>query len=304
MRRYWLPATFTKTMNGTADAQYRQVYDPVRVARELFDRLKRHPPFRLEPQAINTAQEWLREIDAAINLNGGKPVALAHKRIQDRFRKHTQPHTTFRDALRDIGLITLTGYRPSQKAGVQGEHRTFALTALGRRLVRKSNYQWLCALFNDPKVRRKNQVAVAVAKHRHPTSGYTDAALQAIDAFRRGVTFEHTDLLRALKLDKSVLAELKWDMTARPAMAGAALPFLLAIVRRDFGPLERREGKIDYEFASLPAKYRRFAVFNGRPYAASLGFYGGHVSFLGKMLNDAYQRRMDGPSFPRNRSRS
>src|SRR5262245_59759667 len=123
-------------MKGPANPQYRMFCDTRKVTRELFNRLKRNPAFKREPDAINTAQEWLREIDADMNWNGGGAVAWPHKRIQDRFRKHTQPHTTFRDALRDVGLITFSAYRPSQSAGVHGEKRRFALTALGKRLVR------------------------------------------------------------------------------------------------------------------------------------------------------------------------
>src|SRR5215472_5991881 len=119
-------------------AHYRRLCDTVKVSREFFDLLITQPVFATEASAINTAQEWLRDIDAAMNMSRGQAVAWPHKRIQDLFRKHTQPHTAFRDVLRDVGLITFTGYRPSQNAGVQGEHRTFALTSLGKRLVRNS----------------------------------------------------------------------------------------------------------------------------------------------------------------------
>lgn len=83
-------------------------WDRVKVGKDFFNLLISHPVFQREPKAINMAQFWLCEIDAAMGRNNDQPVTWFYKDIENRFQKYSQTHTEFRNALRDLGLITFT----------------------------------------------------------------------------------------------------------------------------------------------------------------------------------------------------
>ncbi|HOC54465.1 MAG TPA: hypothetical protein PKI20_02455 [Verrucomicrobiota bacterium] len=263
--------------NGQApdNSPYR-VWDRVKVSKDLFDLLIKHPLFQAKPEAINTAQYWLRAIDAAVERNDGKPVTWDYRDIESRFRSFRHSHTHYRDALRDLGLLTFTPYRPPANAFAEGECRNFAITDVGRRLVTGGIFQWLYHLLKDPQTRRRNQVAIS--KRKMTLKAYEEPIKQIIDGFNRSVEFD---------VD-AVLAQLRRDEREEPGRFNSALHHLLAIVRRDFGNLEIKEGRIYHEFVGLSSKYRQFALFRGRPYVATLDVRACHPTFLGRLLWEFY----------------
>jgi hypothetical protein len=252
-------------------------WDRVKVGKDFFNLLISHPVFRREPKAINMAQFWLCEIDAAMSRNNDQPVTWFHKDIQNRFQQYSQTHTEFRNALRDLELITFTPYRPPANESVQGECRKFTVTPLGRKLLADGNYQWLHKLLNDPDVRRRNQVAIS---RRKPTRRvYTDPMKSIIDEFNHAVKFERDGLLNELKKDKVECKE-RFDYV---------LHILLDIETRWFEELTVKHGRIYHSFIALPEEYRRFALFDGKPYVATLDIRACWPTFLGKLLR--YQKK-------------
>lgn len=264
-------------VNSTA---YR-VWNRVKVSKELFDLLIKHPVFKKEPKAINTAQYWLSAIDAAMGQNDDKPVTWFYKDIENRFQGYTQSHTVFRDALRKLGLITYTTHKPPPNLFVKGECRKFTITPLGRKLVSGGNYQWLHNLLNDPQTRRRN--TVAVSKRKGTRTVYTEPIKRIIDEFSHTVKFNWEGVLNQLRADK-----VKF-----PGTYNSALHHLLSFARRTFAELVVKEGRIYHEFVALPSEYRPFALFKGKPYVATVDIRACHPTFLGKFLREFHQACMD-----------
>jgi hypothetical protein len=258
------------------DSSPYRVWDRVKVSKDLFDLLITHPVFQGEPKAINTAQYWLSAIDGAMERNDDKPVTWDYKDIESRFRPFNHSHTVYRDVLRDLGLLTFTSYRPPANEVADGECRNFAITPVGRGLVAGGNFQWLHNLLKDPQTRRRNQVAVS--KRKMTLKAYEEPIKQIIDAFNRTVEFDV----------EAVLAQSRRDEQEEPGRFNSALHHLLAIVRRTFGELEIKEGRIYHEFVGLPSEYRRFALFRGKPYTATLDIRACHPTFLGRLLWEFY----------------
>jgi hypothetical protein len=259
-----------------ADSPYKD-WDRVKVSKELFDLLITHPVFAKEPKAVNAAQYWLRELGSAMNRNGGQPVTWYYRDIENRFQSFSQSHTAFRNALRDLGLLTFTLYNIPPNAWVNGECRRFTVTPDGRKLVADANYQWLYKLLKDPQIRRRNQIAAS--KRNANRTLYTDSISKIIDEFRRAVKFERDDLLQQLNNDR----------TEAPGTYESALYQLLVFETRTFCELEVKEGRIFYEFVVLPRKYKPFALFDGKPYTATLDIRGCHPTFLGRLLWEYYR---------------
>ena len=249
-------------------------WDRVKVGKDFFDLLISHRVFQNEPKAINMAQFWLCEIDVAMGRNNDQPVTWFHKDIQNRFQQYSQPHTEFRNALRDLGLITFTPYRPPAHDWTQGECRKFAVTPLGRKLLADGNYQWLYKLLNDPNVRRRNQVAISRRKPNRRV--YAEPMKRIIDDFNHTVKFERDGVLNELQKDKE---ECKGRFEY-------ALHILLDFETRWFKELEIKEGRIYHSFIALPEEYRPFALFEGKPYVATLDIRACWPTFLGKFLWD------------------
>lgn len=260
---------------GIANSAY-GAWDRVKVSKNLFDLLFTHPVFQREPKAINTAQYWLNEIDAATARNEGRPVTWDYKDIQDRFRKFAQSPTVFRDALRDLGLVNFTTYKPPPNALVQGTCRAFTITRLGQNLISEGNQQWLYSLLKDPQTHRRNQVAVS--KRKKSRMVYSDPMKRIIDEFRHAVEFERDSLLHFLNTEK----------VKNPTRCRAAYHDLLALVTKKFRELEVKEGRICYEFVTLPAEYRPFALVKGKLYVATLDIRACWPTFLGKLLGEFY----------------
>lgn len=259
----------------TAVSPYK-VWDRVRVSKEFFDRLIQHPVFQREPKAINTAQYWLTAIDAAMEQNDDKPVTWGWEDIRNRFQGYAQSPVKFRNALRDLGLITFTTYRPPPNYGVQGECRKFTVTPLGQEMIADTNYQWLYNLLKDPKTRRRNQVAVS--KRKSTRIVYTDPMMRIIDEFHHGVMFQRDGLLELLRRQH----------TEAPQRYRSALHHLLALDRRKFVELEVKEGRIYNHFVALPSEYRPLALFKGKPYVATVDIRACHPTFLGTLLLEFY----------------
>ena len=257
------------------------VWDKVRVSKKLFDLLITHPVFQMEPKAINTAQYWLSAVDAAMEKNDGNPVTWEYEDIQNRFQAFNRSYTVFRDALRDLGLITFTPYKPPPNVGVKGECRKFTITPLGRKLISDGNYQWLYNLLKDPVSKRRNQVAIS--KRKKTRTVYTEPMKRIIDEFSHAVKFEREPLL----------GQLSADLSENLGRFNSAIYHLLALERKEFGELEVKEGRIYHEFVGLPSEYRVFASFKGNPYVATLDIRACHPTFLGKMLREFYQECMD-----------
>jgi hypothetical protein len=255
-----------------------KAWDNVKVSKEFFDLLIVHPVFRGEPKAINTSQYWLNALDAAMERNDDDSVTWGYKDIQDRFRPYKQSHKDFRDALRDLGLIVYTRYRPPPNPFVAGECRQFTITALGRKLIADGNLQWLYNLLKDPKTRRRNQVAIS--KRTRSRIVYSDPIKRIIDEFSHAVMFDRD----------GVLNQLRRDNVECPGRFGSALHHLLALVKKTFRELELKEGRIYHEFVGLPSEYRPFALFNGKPYVATVDIRACHPTFLGRLLQEYHQQ--------------
>ena len=253
------------------------VWDRVRVSQGFFDLLITHPVFQTEPKAINTAQYWLCAIDAAMGKNDDKPVTWFYRDIENRFQGYSQSHTTFRNALRELGLLTFTTYRPPANESAQGECRKFTITPLGRNLLADGNYQWLYKLLKDPVIRRRNLVAISRRKANRRV--YADPMMRLIDEFNHTVTFEKDALLAELEKDK-VECKARYDY---------ALHILLDFETRWFTELEVKNGRIYHSFIALPREYRPFALFKGNPYVATLDMRACWPTFLGKLLRDLYE---------------
>ena len=257
-------------------------WDRVKVSKDFFDLLISHPVFRREPKAVNMAQFWLCEMDAAMGRNNDQPVTWFYKDIQNRFQQYSQTHTEFRNALRDLELITFTPYRPPANESVQGECRKFTVTPLGRKLLADGNYQWLYKLLNDPEVRRRNQVAIS---RRKPTRRvYADPMKRIIDEFNHAVKFDRDGLLNELKKDDS-----KKGTKEGKGRYEYVLHILLDFQTRWFNELEVKEGRIYHSFIALPSEYRPFALFEGKPYVATVDIRACWPTFLGKFLWDFYE---------------
>ena len=265
-------AVKASAVNSTA---YR-VWNRVKVSKELFDLLFTHPLFRKEPKAINTAQYWLSAMDAAMVGNDDKPVTWDWKDIQDRFRPYANPSTLYRDALRELGLITFTTYKPPPNAFVQGECRKFTVTPLGRRLVASANYQWLHNLLKDPQTRRRNQVAIS--KRKVTRKHYDDPMQKRIHLLNATVKFDEDEIFK----------QLEHDRVNKPGRYRSALHHLLALERKSFKGLEIKAGRIYHEWVGLPKPYRLFASVNGRRYSAILDIRCCHPTFLGRYLRESW----------------
>ena len=253
------------------------VWYRVKVGKDFFNLLISHPVFRREPKAVNTAQFWMCAMDALMCRNNDQPVTWYYKDIENRFQGYEQSHTAFRDALRGLDLIKFSPHRPPANESVQGECRKFTVTPLGRKLLADGNYQWLYKLLNDPVVRRRNQVAIS---KRKPTRRvYSDPMKRIIDEFNHAVKFERDGLLNELKKDK-VECKGRYDY---------ALHILLDLETRWFEELTVKHGRIYHSFIALPEEYRRFALFDGKSYVATLDIRACWPTFLGKFLRDFYE---------------
>ena len=254
-----------------------EVWDRVKVGREFFDLLISHPVFRKEPKAVNMAQFWLCEIDAAMGRNNDQPVTWFHKDIQNRFQQYSQTHTGFRNALRDLGLITFGPYRPPAHEWTQGECRKFTVTPLGRKLLADGNYQWLYKLLNDPDVRRRN--LVAISRRKPNRRAYAEPMKRIIDEFNHAVKFDPDGLLNELQKDKA----------GCKGRHDYVLHILLDFHTRWFNELEVKNGRIYHSFIALPREYRPFALFKGKPYVATVDIRACWPTFLGDLLWHLYQ---------------
>lgn len=268
--------------SGQAQSPY-GVWDKVRVSKSLFDLLIQHPGFQKEPKAINTAQYWLSAIDAAMERNDGDPVTWDFKDIANRFQGYSQSYTKFRDALRDLGLIKYSTYRRPPNAFVQGECREFVITPRGRELVSDGNHKWLYQLIKDPDILRRNQVAISKRGVKHQV--YAEPEKHIIHAFNAAVEFDWD----------AVLKQLEQDKVHCPSRRKSALHHLLALKRRAFSDLEIKNGRIYNEFVGLPNQYRRFALFKGKPYVATLDIRACWPTFLGMFLRDFFELFTDNP---------
>lgn len=265
-------------------------WERVKVSRRFFDLLITHPVFQAEPKAINSALYWLTAIDATMVRNDDQPVTWEWQDIADRFRPYSQPYKAFRDALKDLGLIDFGRYRPPPNAWVSGECRKFTVAPLGQQMVADENYEWLYKLLTDRKAQRNNQSAIC--KRKKNRIAYTDPMMRIIDGLHFGVEFQREGLLALIDRQK----------TEAPERLRSALHHLRALLKRNFGELEVKEGRIYNRFVALPREYRRFAVFNNWPYVATVDVRACHPSFLGKMLVSLHQaeaaaiaQRLNGP---------
>lgn len=263
-------------------------WDRVKVGKVFFDLLISHPVFQREPKAINMAQFWLCEIDSAMGRNNNQPVTWFYKDIENRFQGYEQSHTVFRNALRDdLGLITFTPYRPPANESAQGECRKFTVTPLGRKLLADGNYQWLYKLLKDPDVRRRNQVAISRRKPNRKV--YADPMKRMIDEFNHAVKFERDGLLDELRKDES-----KKGTKEGKGRFEYVLHILLDFETRWFKELEVKEGRIYHSFIALPREYRPYALFEGKPYVATVDIRACWPTFLGDLLWNLYQFWMEG----------
>jgi hypothetical protein len=263
----------------TAGASPYRVWDRVKVSKEFFDLLIKHPVFLSEPKAINTAQFWLAAIDAAMAQNDDEPVPWGWEDIQNRFQGFTQSHTKFRDALRDdLELITFTRYRIPPNGWVKGECRKFTVTPLGRQLIADANYQWLYKLLTDPKAMANNRSAIS--KRKPDRIVYPDPMMRIIDELHHGVKFQREGLLALLNHQKAVA----------PKRQRSALHHLLALERRKFKELRLKEGRIFNRFVALPSEYRPLAIYKGNPYVATVDIRACHPTFLGTLLLGFYRQ--------------
>jgi hypothetical protein len=261
----------------TAAASPYKVWNRVKVSKEFFDLLITHPVFAAEPKAINTAQYWLTAIDAGMERNDDQPVTWDYKDIADRFHPYSQPYKAFRNALRDLGLIDFTTYRPPPSYGVPGECRKYVITHLGRKLVLEGNHQWLYKLLKDPATWRRNQVAISKRKVTHKV--YAEPEKQIVNAFTTAVTFDRD----------AVWNQLERDKVAAPGTYRSAVHHVSAIVEKKFSDLKIENGRIYNNFVNLPREYKPFARFKGKPYVAILDIRACHPTFLGEFLRDFYQ---------------
>lgn len=234
--------------------------------------LIQQPVFKRESKAINDAHSLLNDIAIATFANDGNPVALGYKKIQDRFRKYAQSHVDFLKALQKLNLLEIT---------LRGHCREFHLpTDRAWIALADGNHRWLHLLKTDPKIRRRNQIAIAGRKRRRKI--YADPTLRIIDEFRHGVKFERAGLLRQLRIDGNSISNSSWAYTAAgfksrgvgiagPRIRHAeVLPLLLAFEEQNFCELILKDGKIYHEFEDIPWNYRRFTFFTGKPY---VGFW-------------------------------
>lgn len=244
-------------------------WDQEKVGMRFYLTLIQHPVFKKEPKAINEAHSWLNDIAAAMLANDGNPVTWGHKNIQDRFRKFAQSHVDFLAALQKLNLICITQL---------GHCRQFGLPTLWA--LADGNYRWLHLLITDPKIRRRNQVAIAGRKKRRTV--YADPTKRIVDDFRHGVKFERDGLLKQLRVDNHSL-----QSRARERLCSVVHP-LLAFETRKFCELKLNKGKIYHEFISLPWNYRRFALFKGKPYIAFLDIKDCQPKFAGSLPCDLF----------------
>jgi hypothetical protein len=104
--------------------------------------------------------------------------------------------------------------------------------------------------------------------------------MRIIDEFRHAVKFECSGLLQQLEDDR-VNCFGRWLSVSH---------LLLAFERKYFVDLEIKEGRIYHEFVALPSDYRRFAVFKGKRYAATLDIRACHPTFLGRAIWELFQQ--------------
>jgi hypothetical protein len=257
------------------------VWDKVKVSKEFFDHLIQHPLFQAEPKAINTAQYWLTAVDAAMERNDENPVPWPWKDIADRFQSYSQPYTEYRNALRDLGLIEFTRYRPPPSYLVDGECRKYSVTPLGRKLVLQGSRQWLYKLLQDRDVWRKNQVNISKRKVRRKI--YSEPEKQIIHDFIANVTFDRDAVWRRLEQDKDT----------GPGQYRSGVYHVTALVEKDFEDLETKHGRIYNDFVALPSEYRPYAKFKNKSYIATLDIRACHPNFLGKLLREYFQGAID-----------
>ncbi len=235
----------------------------------------------MEPKAINTAQYWLGAIDAAMERNEDQPVTWTFKDISNRFQSYSQPHTKYRNALRDLGVLEFTSYRPPPNYLVDGECRKFTVTPLGRKLVLQGCRQWLYKLLKDPATWRKNQTNISKRKVRHKI--YSEPEKQIVHDFIANVTFDRGAVWRRLEEDKE----------RDPGQYRSGVYHVTALVEKDFDELETKHGRIYNDFVALPSEYRPFAKFKNKPYVATLDIRACHPNFLGKLLREYFQSVLD-----------
>ena len=265
----------------TAAASPYRVWDRVKVSREFFDLLIQHPVFLAEPKAVNAAQYWLTEIDAAMERNEEQPVTWRWQDIANRFQGYSQPYKAFRNALRDLDLITFTRYKPPPNYFIDGECRKFTITPLGRKLVMEGNHQWLYKLLKDPATWRRNQVAISKRKVRDTV--YAEPEKQIVHDFTAEVTFDRD----------AVWSQLERDKVDAPDAYRSARHHVEALVEKKFSDLEIDHGRVYNDFVALPREYRPFAQFKRKPYVATLDIRACHPTFLGEFLRGYYQSAVD-----------
>jgi hypothetical protein len=264
----------------TAAAPY-GAWDKVKVSKEFFDLLIGHPLFRAEPKAINTAQYWLTAIDAAMERNDEKPVTWDWKDIANRFQLYSKPYKEYRNALRDLGLIEFTPYKPPPNYFVDGECRKFTVTPLGRKLVLQGCHQWLYKLLKDKTAWRKNQVNVSKRKVRRRV--YTEPEKQIIHDFIANVTFDRDGVWQRLEEDKE----------RDPGQYRSGVYHLTALLEKDFDDLKIDHGRVYNDFVAMPSEYRPYAKFKNKSYVATLDIRACHPNFLGKLLREYFQGSID-----------
>jgi hypothetical protein len=218
--------------------------------------------------------------------NEEKPVTWDWKDIENRFQSYAQPYTKFRNALRDLGLIEFTSYRPPPNYLVDGECRKFTVTPLGRKLVLQGCHQWLHKLLQDSDTWRKNQVNISKRKVRHKV--YSEPEKQIIHDFIANVTFDRDAVWQRLEQDKE----------QDPGQHRSGVYHVTALLEKDFDDLETKHGRIYNDFVALPGEYRPFAKFKNKPYVATLDIRACHPNFLGKFLREYFEMMtgLDGSS--------
>ena len=256
-------------------------WDRVKVSKEFFDHLIQHPLFLAEPKAINAAQYWLAAIDAAMERNEEAPVTWDWKDIANRFQSYSRSYTEYRNALRDLGLIEFTTYKPPPGYLVNGECRKFSVTPLGRKFVLQGSHQWLHKLLKDQSTWRKNQVNVSKRKVRHKI--YSEPEKQIVHDLIATVTFDRDAVLERLEQDKE----------RDPDQYRSGVYHVTALVEKDFEDLETKHGRIYNDFVALPSPYRPYAKIKNKSYVATLDIRACHPNFLGKFLREFFQGFID-----------